>query len=80
MDLREAMIANPQLKLFVSCGYYELATPYFASTYTCDHPSIGELKKNITIKYYAPGHVSCLRLETHARMYGDLEDLYRKGS
>ncbi|HZT00873.1 MAG TPA: hypothetical protein VFA39_01245 [Steroidobacteraceae bacterium] len=80
VDLREAMIANPQLKLFVSCGYYDLATPYFASTYTYDHLNIGELKKNITIKYYASGHVSYLRPETHARMYEDLEAFYRKGS
>lgn len=80
VDLREAMIANPQLKLFVSCGYYDLATPYFASTYTYDHLNIGELKKNITIKYYASGHVSYLRPETHARMYKDLEDFYHQGS
>jgi carboxypeptidase C (cathepsin A) len=80
VDLREAMIANPQLKLFVSCGYYDLATPFFASTYTYDHLNIGDLKKNITIKYYASGHVSYLRPETHARMYKDLEDFYRKGS
>ena len=80
VDLREAMIANPQLKLFVSCGYYDLATPYFASTYTYDHLNIGELKKNIIIKYYASGHVSYLRPETHARMYKDLEDFYHQGS
>lgn len=80
VDLREAMIANPQLKLFVSCGYYDLATPYFASTYTYDHLNVGELKGNITIKYYASGHVSYLRPETHARMYRDLEDFYHKGS
>lgn len=80
VDLRDAMIANPQLKLFVSCGYYDLATPFFASTYTYDHLNIGELKKNITIKYYASGHVSYLRPETHARMYKDLEDFYRKRS
>lgn len=80
VDLRDAMIANPQLKLFVSCGYYDLATPYFASTYTYDHLNVGELKKNITIKYYASGHVSYLRPETHARMYKDLEDFYHQGS
>ena len=75
-----ATSSNPQLELFVSCGYYDLATPYFAFTYTYDHLNVGELKGNITIKYYASGHVSYLRPETHARMYRDLEDFYRKGS
>lgn len=49
------MIVNPQLELFVSCGYYDLAIPYFASRYTHDHLNVGEPKKNITIKYYASG-------------------------
>jgi len=42
--------------------------------------NIGDLKKNIAIKYHASGHVSDLRPETHACTYGDLKDCYRKGS
>jgi carboxypeptidase C (cathepsin A) len=76
-DLREAMIGNPQLKLFVSCGYYDLATPYFAALYTYAHLNIGNLRKNITIKCYRSGHVSYLEPGTHEHMYGDLETFYR---
>jgi carboxypeptidase C (cathepsin A) len=75
-DLREAMIGNPQLKLFVSCGYYDLATPYFAALYTYAHLNVGNLRKNITIKCYRSGHVSYLEPDTHAHMYGDLEAFY----
>ena len=78
-DLREAMIGNPQLKLFVSCGYYDLATPYFAALYTYAHLNVGALRKNITIKCYESGHVSYLEPDTHAHMYSDLEAFY-KGS
>lgn len=77
VDLREAMINNPQLKLFVSCGYYDLATPYFAALYTYAHLNVGDLRKNITIKCYPSGHVSYLQPETHAHMYDDLETFYR---
>jgi carboxypeptidase C (cathepsin A) len=75
-DLREAMIGNPQLKLFVTCGYYDLATPYFAALYTYAHLNVGDLSKNITIKCYPSGHVSYLEPATHERMYKDLEAFY----
>jgi carboxypeptidase C (cathepsin A) len=80
VDLRHAMIDNPQLKLFVSCGYYDLATPYFAAKYTFAHLAVGELRKNITMKCYRSGHVSYLRPETHAHMYKDLEAFYHMSS
>lgn len=80
VDLRKAMIDNPQLKLFVSCGYYDLATPYFAAKYTYAHLNIGKLQKNITMKCYRSGHVSYLRPKTHAHMYKNLEDFYHISS
>ena len=36
-ELREAMTANPYLKVFAACGHYDLATPQFALQYTRDH-------------------------------------------
>jgi carboxypeptidase C (cathepsin A) len=36
-DLRTAMAENPALQIFVANGYYDLATPYFATRYTFDH-------------------------------------------
>jgi carboxypeptidase C (cathepsin A) len=79
-DLREAMINNPKLKLFVSCGYYDLATPYFAALYTYAHLHVGELRKNITMKCYDSGHVSYLRPQTHEHMYRDLVSFYHTSS
>ena len=35
--LREAMTKNPALRTFVASGYYDLATPYFATDYTFSH-------------------------------------------
>ena len=36
-DLFKAMTRNPYLKVWLCCGYYDLATPYFAAKYTVDH-------------------------------------------
>ncbi len=56
--LRSAMTKNPFMKIFVGNGYYDLATPYFATRYTFNHLGLeGELQSNITMAYYKSGHM-----------------------
>ncbi|REA60871.1 peptidase S10 [Dyadobacter luteus] len=56
--LRSAMTKNPSLKVTVLNGYYDLATPYFATQYTFDHMYLPkELRKNITMSFYEAGHM-----------------------
>jgi carboxypeptidase C (cathepsin A) len=58
VDLVEAMNHNPNLKVLVLNGYYDLATPFFATEYTFDHLGIeNKLKQNISLKYYPAGHM-----------------------
>lgn len=58
VDLAEAMSHNPNLKVLVLNGYYDLATPFFGTEYTFDHLGIEKkLKQNITLKYYEAGHM-----------------------
>ena len=56
--LRKAMSVNRFLKVHVANGYYDLATPYFATEYTFNHlglaPSLGD---NISMSYYQAGHM-----------------------
>lgn len=57
-DLRTAMTRNPHLHLFVGSGYYDLATPYFATNYTINHLGIDStLKDHIQMEYYEAGHM-----------------------
>ena len=56
--LRAAMTKNPHLKVFVSNGYYDLATPYFATEHTFHHLELEPpLRKNVTMAYYESGHM-----------------------
>jgi carboxypeptidase C (cathepsin A) len=56
--LRQAMSTNPYLKVFVANGYYDLATPYFASEYTFNHIGLDpSLQANISMSYYEAGHM-----------------------
>jgi len=60
-DLAQAMIANPKLLVQVENGYYDMATPFFATEYTMDHLGLpAPLQENITLEYYEAGHMMYL--------------------
>lgn len=61
-DLRRAMSQNPTLKVFVGNGYYDLATPFFATEYTFDHIGFDPgYEQRVTLKYYEAGHMMYIR-------------------
>ncbi len=71
--LRKAMTINPYLKVFVANGYYDLATPYFATEYTVNHLSLDpSLQGNISLGYYEAGHMMYIHLPSLAQLKQDL--------
>jgi carboxypeptidase C (cathepsin A) len=76
--LRQAMHKNPSLEVLVMSGYFDLATPYFASDYTVDHMQLdSELRQNIRIAYYEAGHMFYLREADHRKFREDYLQLMR---
>jgi carboxypeptidase C (cathepsin A) len=56
--LRAAMVKNPFLKVWICNGYYDMATPYFATDYVIHHMFLPkDLQKNISFTYYEAGHM-----------------------
>ena len=52
------MIRNPNLKVQIENGYYDLATPFFAMEWTTDHMNLpDELRGNIKHDFYEAGHM-----------------------
>jgi carboxypeptidase C (cathepsin A) len=71
--LRQAMNRNPYLKVFVANGYYDLATPYFATMYTFEHLGLEPaLQNNITMGFYEAGHMMYIHLPSLAKLKTDL--------
>jgi len=67
--LRQAMHKNPFLKVHIYNGYYDLATPYFATDYTVNHLMVdSELRKNITQSFYESGHMMYIHLPSMKKM------------
>lgn len=76
--LRKAMTINPHLRVMVANGYYDLATPYFATEYTFNHLGLDpSLQKNIVLTYYEAGHMMYIHLPSLARLKSDLAEFVR---
>jgi carboxypeptidase C (cathepsin A) len=56
--LKDAFDKNPYMKLFIGSGYFDLATPYFATQYTVNHMGLDAAQHGrITLGYYGAGHM-----------------------
>jgi carboxypeptidase C (cathepsin A) len=57
-DLANAMKYNPNLKVQLNAGYYDLATPFFEGVYEMKHlPIPASLQGNISFRFYESGHM-----------------------
>jgi len=71
--LRSAIANNPHLRVFVASGYYDLATPYFATRYTFNHLQLPpELSANISMADYEAGHMMYVHEPSLRQLKADL--------
>jgi carboxypeptidase C (cathepsin A) len=76
-DLAEVMTQNPAFKVFSANGYYDFATPFYATVYTLQHLDIAPaLKKNISFGYYQSGHMVYLSDAALQQFKSDLSRWY----
>lgn len=72
-DLAQAMLTNPKLLVQVENGYYDMATPFFATEYTFTHLNLpADLQKNIKLNYYESGHMMYLRDEDRVALHHNI--------
>jgi carboxypeptidase C (cathepsin A) len=77
--LREAISINPHLQVYVGNGYYDLATPFFATEYVFNPLGLDEsLRANIHMYYYEGGHMMYIHLPALEQMKKDLKEFIGK--
>jgi carboxypeptidase C (cathepsin A) len=77
--LRSAIAKNPYTKIFVGQGYYDLATPHFATEYMITHMNIdSELRENVDMAYYPAGHMFYLDIQSLAKHKSDVEGFIKE--
>ena len=80
-DLAHAMTMNPGLGVLVQQGYFDLATPYFASEYDLLHLDVGpEARERIRFEYYEAGHMMYLHRPSAEKYREDLVRFIRATS
>ncbi len=76
--LRNAMFTNPNLKVWVLNGKYDIATPMAGTKYALSQMYLPEsLEKNITIKEYEAGHMMYLLKSELQKMKNDAKAFYK---
>lgn len=79
--LRKAMSLNPDLKVFVGNGYFDLATPYFATEYTFNHLQLDPaLEDNIHMAFYQAGHMMYIHPPSLQKLKDDLSQFIQSAT
>jgi carboxypeptidase C (cathepsin A) len=72
-DLASAIRKNPHLKVFSANGYFDLATPFFATEFDLDHMGLEPaLRGNVQFGYYPSGHMIYLNVDALHQLKDDL--------
>ena len=72
-DLAQAMITNPKLLVQVENGYYDFATPFFATEHTMEHLGLPDaLQKNVKLDYYNAGHMMYLQDQDRVSLHNQI--------
>jgi carboxypeptidase C (cathepsin A) len=78
-DLAAAMKYNPDLRVMVNGGYYDIATPYFAAKYEIRHlPIPANLRKNIEFRFYESGHMIYAHEPSARALHDNVADFIRR--
>lgn len=72
-DLAQAMITNPRLLVEVENGYFDFATPFFATEFTMDHLGLpADLQGHVQLKYYEAGHMMYLHDSSRVQLHNNI--------
>ncbi|HZY97882.1 MAG TPA: hypothetical protein VFE35_12375 [Candidatus Cybelea sp.] len=76
-DLATSMTFDPNLRIFAAGGYYDFATPFYATVYTLNHLTVPpKLQQNISYGFYESGHMVYLHQQALEQFHDDLERWY----
>lgn len=80
-DLATAMKQNPNMKLLVTGGYFDISTPYFEGVMELRHlPVPAELLRNVEYRYYPAGHMVYVHPPSMVQLHDDVADFIRRTS
>jgi carboxypeptidase C (cathepsin A) len=80
-DLANAMKLNPNLKVQLNAGYFDLATPFYQGLYEMHHlPMPLALQNNIEYRFYESGHMVYATESSLRQLHDNVADFIRRTS
>src|SRR6202453_175817 len=80
-DLANAMKINPNLKVQLNAGYFDLATPFYQGVYEMHHlPIPANLVSNIEYKFYDSGHMVYAKDSSLKLLHDNVVEFIRRTS
>jgi carboxypeptidase C (cathepsin A) len=77
--LRDAIVQNPALHVFLAAGYYDFATPFFAAEYTVDHLGLPPaLRGNVSLDHFPAGHMMYIQKSSLEKLTKDVSEFYAR--
>ena len=77
--LRDAMTRSPNLRVMIANGYYDLATPFFATEYTVNHIGLEPaLSNHVSLSYCDAGHMLYTKKICLDGLHKAMADFYQK--
>src|SRR5271170_3204204 len=77
--LRDAMSENPNLRVMIANGYYDLATPFAATEYTVSHLGLEPaLSNHVSLTYCEAGHMLYTKKSCLDGLHASMSDFYQK--
>ncbi len=72
-SLEQAFAQNPYMKLYVASGFFDLATPFYATQYTLAHLQLDAgARQRISTGYYDAGHMMYLQQASQKKLHEDV--------
>jgi carboxypeptidase C (cathepsin A) len=80
-DLANAMKLNPNLKVQLNAGYFDLATPFYQGVYEMHHLPIPQsLQSNIEFRFYDSGHMVYAKDSSLKQLHDNVADFIHRTS
>ncbi|MBD3883662.1 peptidase S10 [Phormidium tenue FACHB-886] len=78
-DLRAGMSLNPYMQVYITHGFFDLVTPYFASNHLADLMRLDpEIRPNLTLKHFQGGHMFYAWDESRQQWFAETKAFYQK--
>jgi len=78
-DLRIGMTLNPHMQVYITHGFFDLVTPYFASNHLADLMKLDpEIRSNLTLKHFQGGHMFYTWDESRQQWFAEMQAFYQR--